>query len=261
ADARAPRGRIELGGACPGHPDHVVAIRREPTPLHACVAKGGFETLTMPAAELVDRHLVGAPVDEIHSVELVAADRRIDMSRAGAAWHLRAPSDRDVPADIGRSFVEAIANVEALRFVSVDPASVGLSPPRATARIVSPGGAAGADGGESDRIETLEIGAERPGASPGEGSVVHVRRVEDGAIAVVPASAAGALLPTDLALRPRKVFDVPARRFRAVRVEAPDRVQRVEREGEAPWELVEPTGRGLRADTGLVMDLAELVGS
>ena len=83
-----------------------------------------------------------------------------------------------------------------------------------------------------------------------------VRRREDGAVLMVPSDAVRALLPRDLALRGKKVWSESGRRVASLRVDSGKVTQRVERGGEG-WKLLEPTGKGLRADPGLCNDLAE----
>src|SRR5262249_58339772 len=86
--------------------------------------------------------------------------------------------------------------------------SLGLDPPRATVRVASLLG----EGGE--RIELVEVGAE-------QGGLVHVRRIEDGAFATVPAAAAAALFPDELSLRAHKVLDLRTEDFRGLRIAGP----------------------------------------
>lgn len=247
-DAAKPRGVIELGGACPTNADHVIAVRREPNPAAACVPKAILESLAVPVERLVDRRLVGAALDEITEIKLTEGDRKLEMARAGAGWHLRAPGDRQIPADVGRDFVERILAIEAMRFDPGSPA--GLTPPRGELRVVST--IPGAVTENSDRVETIRIGR-------AEGDIVHLQRVEDGAIATIPAAAASLLAPDDLALRPRRVFDVEARRFRSLRIERDGIVQRVARTESGGWRLIEPKGEGLNADIGLCSDVADLM--
>jgi hypothetical protein len=262
-DPGSKRAVLEIGGACPagaagGDPggardpggERVVAIRREPTRGAACVPASALEALTAPASELVDLAPVGAPLDEIVEVKLTEGDRRLELARADAEWHLRAPEDRRVPTEVGRALVQALVDVEATRVAGAGAA--GLDPPRATLRVVStPPGAAGAAG---ERVETIEIGAER-------GGVVHVRRLEDGAVLEVPAATAGALLPGELSLRPVQIFDFGGDRVTELRIRSGALVQRLRRTDGGAWALVEPTGEGLRADLGLASDAAEVLGT
>ncbi|AUX41354.1 hypothetical protein SOCE26_027650 [Sorangium cellulosum] len=258
SDPSAGRGVIDLGGPCPGKPDHVVALRREPTRAAACVPASALDPLTEEAPRFVDLALVGAPLDEVAEVKLAVGprgERSLELARAGSEWHLRAPEDRPVPTEAGRALVQAILDVRAARLLPAasDLAALGLDPPRATLRVVSTPAAAG-EGEPQERVETLEIGAEQAG-------VVHVRRIEDGALAALPAASAGALLPTEVSLRPVQVLDFPPDQVDALRIERAGLVQRLRRAEGGAWQLVEPRGEGLAADSGLAEELAELLGS
>ncbi|WP_437736558.1 DUF4340 domain-containing protein [Sorangium sp. So ce1335] len=261
-DPSAKPGVIDLGGACPDRPDHVVAVRREPTRAAACVPASALEPLTEEASRFVDLALVGAPLDEVAEVKLSVGERgeggpgSLELARAGNEWHLRAPQDRPVPTETGRALVQAILDVRATRLLPTasDPRALGLDPPRATLRVLSTPPESAGEGEPRERIETLEIGAEQAG-------VVHVRRLEDGAIAEIPAAAAGALLPSEISLRSMKVFDFTPDQVNALRVERPGLVQRLRRTGDGAWQLVEPTGEGLAADGALADELADLLGA
>jgi hypothetical protein len=252
---------LDVGGACPGRDDHVVVVRREPTRVSACVGKGAVEPLSTPVDALVDKRLVGAPIDEIAEVSLASGDRKLELARSGTGWRLRAPSDRELDGSTGRAFVEGLLRLAADRFVPPsEAASLGLGTPHATLRVRSTagGGAAPAadagldSGGPGERVEIVEIGAPTDKGLP-------VRRVEDGAVALLPRDAAQSLEPSDLALRPRKVIDEPARRIRSMRIDARGRVQRAVQVPDAGWRYVEPSG--VPIDQGLAGDLAGMIGS
>ncbi|WP_437680397.1 DUF4340 domain-containing protein [Sorangium sp. So ce131] len=255
SDPSAERGVIDLGGPCPGRPDHVVAVRRKPTRAAACVPASALDPLTEEASRFVDLALVGAPLDEVAEVKLSAGARALELARAGSEWHLRAPEDRPVPTEAGRALVQAILDVRAARLLPAasDLGALGLAPPRATLRVLSTPAAVG-EGEPRERVETLEIGAE-------QGGVVHVRRLEDGAVAALPAASAGALLPTEVSLRPVQVLDFAPDQVDALRIERAGLVQRLRRAAGGAWQLVEPRGEGLAADSGLAEELAELLGS
>jgi hypothetical protein len=242
-----PAAVIAIGGACPDDPDSVVVVRREPDAVVACTPAAGLATLSTPADAFVDRRVVGAESDEVTEVKMDAGDRKLELSRAGAGWHMRAPADRQVTPDEGRGFLDALLGVEAARFAEADEAA-GVSPPRGTLRVVSPLGLGAADAG-GDRVELVEIGAEGKQLTP-------VRRLEDGAVLMVESEAARALMPRDLALRGKQVWSATGRRVESLRIVAPKWTQRAERGGEG-WTLIEPAGKGLRADPGLCNDLAE----
>jgi hypothetical protein len=251
----APRGgkrvTIDLGGDCPGHTDDLVAVRREEggARVNACVAKGALAPLVAPAAEMVDRKLVGARADEVIDLKLEEGKKRIVIARSGAHWHEQEPVDRTVEPDVGRAFLERVLDVRGARFVTGEPGALGLDPPRAVVRVASVVGE-----GQKERLEQIEIGAE-------QGGFVHVRRVEDGAILAVPAEAAAALAPDELALRPKRVLDEPASSFQVIKVVGPRGTQRAERRADGAWRLVDPKGEGLVPDPGLLSELAEDVAS
>jgi hypothetical protein len=248
------RAVIDVGGACPGHDDLVVAIRREPSRISACVPESVLAPLGVPAEELVDLRPIAAAPDAVIEVKLTAGDKALELARKGTSWHMRAPSDRDVEAGLGRSFLEGLLSVKASNVAS-GGAGPGPSSPRATVRVVSTTEASSMDGGVSDdRAEVIEVFAE-------EGGVVLVRRQEDGALLSVPADRAASYFPSELSLRSREVISEPSKRFRALRVRAGEKTQRLRRTEEGGWELLEPTGKGLGADDALATELAERLGS
>ncbi|MFT3769815.1 MAG: DUF4340 domain-containing protein [Minicystis sp.] len=243
---------IDLGGACPGHDDDVIAIRRDDHGgrLSACVPRGALEMVGAPTNELVDRKLIGARVEEVIDLKLTSSATTVALARSGGQWHEQAPVDRVVEVDVGKAFLERLLEVSATKLGGGDPKALGLDPPRATVRVVSLVPASGADGGDAERTELIEVGAE-------QGGVVHVRRVEDGAVAEISAEAAAALLPNEITLRPRKVYEASFASCRALRIEAPGRVQRFERGADGSWSLVEPKGAGVVPDAALLSDLGD----
>ncbi|MEO7330994.1 MAG: DUF4340 domain-containing protein [Minicystis sp.] len=254
-DSSKKRAVIELGGSCPGHPDDVVAVRREPDRASACVAAGPLEALVRPASELVDRRLLAAPADEVVEIKLSGMGKTVELARKGPQWHLRAPEDRTLDAELGRGFLEDLLEIEADHLIAApDLKALGLEPPRGTVRMLSTAAASSQDGGVEERGEVLEIGAD-------QGEFLIVRRVEDGAVAAVRRERGARLFPDALALRPKKLFDESVQRVRALRVEGEGRTQRFERTASGAFTLVEPKGEGLIADLGLCTDLAQLVTS
>ena len=247
----APKVVIDVGGECPGHPDDVTAVRREEgsAPLAACVPRGALDELSLPAADLVDKHLVGARADEVIDVTLQQGSTTLALARSGAKWHQQSPSDRPIDPDVGRSFLERLLDVQATDLVPApaDLAALGLDPPRATVRVASVLGE-----GKEPRTERLEVGTPLAG-------VVHVRRVEDGMVATVSEAAAETLLPDEMALRSKKAVDLPASEIRSLRIVGPLGTQRFERRPEGTWALLEPQGEGLSPDAGQVSEILEKV--
>ena len=249
-DASKKRAVLDLGGPCPDRPDSVIALRIEPDRAAACVAAGLLDDLRAPAASLVDRRLVGATADQVTEVKIESAGRTVDLARQGPQWHLRAPEDRSVDADAGRAFLEGLLAVEGDSFAPREQHDA----PRATVRVIALVPTASADGGDDERVETLEVFPEHDG-------LVAVRRVEDGAVLLVPKDRAIALLPDVAALRSRKLFDEPLESVRALRVEGSGHVQRFLRDASGAFTLQEPRGEGLVADSVLAGDVAATLGS
>lgn len=243
---------IDVGGACPGHDDDLVAIRRgdRGARVSACVPRGALEGLTQPAPDLVDRRLVGARAEEVIDLKLASGPTTVAMARAGTGWHQQSPIDRAVDAATGKAFLERVTEASATKLIGGDPKSLGLDPPRATVRVVSLAASATADGGDAERVELIEIGADH-------GGVTYARRVEDGALAELDAAALASLLPSDVALRPRKIYAEPFARVRSIRVLSAARSQRMDRVADGSWIFAEPRGTGLKPDMSLVADVGD----
>ncbi len=246
---------LEVGGACPGHPDDVVAVRRAPgaAPVFACVPRAVEEGLALPAAELADRRLFGARPDEVADVKLQEGAATLALARTGAQWHEQTPVDRPVDPEVGRAFLERLLDVAGTALPvpvggTPTPPALGLDPPRATVRVVS-----GPGTGTDERVELVEVGAEVAGK-------VAVRRTEDGVVATVPAAEAAALFPDELALRAKKVLDIPTADFHSLTVTGPLGTQRFERREGGAWVLLEPQGEGLSPDAALLTELVDAVG-
>jgi hypothetical protein len=246
-DAADPRAVIELGGECPGHPEDAVAVRSEPGPRRsACVPKGVIEPLSTPRERLVDLHVCSLRADEIEEIMLSAEGKKLDVVRAGTAWHLRAPAEGSVDNDVGQAFAHTLHDLSAERIVTDRTADgVGLRTPRATAKITKAG--AGADGPN----ETIELGADAA-------EFVYARRLVDGAILELGRDASLALLPNGFALRSRKVIDHPLAQVTRVSVEGPAIHQVLRRASTGLWTMEDP--KSLTVDPGLAADVAEALG-
>jgi hypothetical protein len=256
-DDKAPKAVIEVGGACPGKDDQVVAVRREPTRTSACVPQAVMEALTEPASRYVDLSIVGARPDEMSELTITEGARTIEIARAGTGWHMRKPTDRKVSPEAGNALAETLASLDAAKIVSGAPKDLGLDPPRATLRVESSSPGFSADGGSIDRTEVVEVGA-------AQGDVVHVRRQEDGAILELAADKVRTLAPSEVVLRDAGVLDLPRDQVRGLAVIAatPEgtRAQRLTKTSSG-WSFTEPKIEGLSADSGLVEDVTSaLVG-
>jgi hypothetical protein len=243
---------IELGGACPGHADQVVAVRREPTRASACVSKDALDVLSTPASDFVDRHVVGAPLDEIVELEVTRGGDKLDMARKGTGFYLRVPTARDVDAEAGKAFTSAILDVK-LGALDVDASKCRMDAPVGTLRVVSSEPSAMPDGDSAERVELVDVG-------PDDHGTTCVRRREDGALGSLPTDAARALLPSELALRSHRVLDEPDKRFRSLRITSGPLVQALHRVDNGGWALDLPKAKGLAPDAGLASDVVAALG-
>ncbi len=250
-DAKQPKAVIEVGGACPGNADQVVAVRREPSRTSACVPKSVMETLEAPAAGYVDLGVMGAGADEVSELSITQDGKTIEIARSGTGWHMRKPADRKVSLAAGNDLVSGLAALAATKIVTGSPKELGLDPPRATLRAESSTPSVGADNAE--RVETIEIGAP-------QGDVVHARRLEDGVILEFPAAKVSALMPSEVLLRDAAVLDLPRDQLRVLTVQVTaggaSRTQRLTR-GAGGWAFAETKVPGLAPDVGFVDDIVD----
>ena len=254
---RDPKAVIEIGGACPGKEDQIVAVRREPTRSSACVPETVIEPLVKPAVEYVDLSVVGARPDEVNEVTIVEGSRTIEIARSGTGWHMRKPTDRKVGGDAGNGMLDALTALDGAKIVTGAPKDLGLDPPFATLRVTSASPTFGGDAGSVDRVESIEIGSAK-------GDTMHVRRLEDGAILELPADKLRVLSPSEVVLRDAAVLEIARTDLRELSVQSASpqgaRTQKFKR-AENVWTLVEPKIEGISADTGLVEEVADaLVG-
>jgi len=244
-DRAHPRAVIEVGGDCPGHPEDVVAVHREPAPRKsACVPKGVLDALGTPFERFVDLHLFSLRPDEMEQIALTAGDAKLEIVRSGTGWHQRAPSDGVVETEVGQGFARTMHDLQAQSIMSSAP---GESTRIGSATLTK------ADGGEEKRgSETIELG------SLDADGFVEARRVVDGARLRLTADTADALRPSGLALRSRKVVDESASHIRRVVIESPSMHQVFLRSSSGGFTLEEP--KALAVDAGLASDVADALG-
>lgn len=223
-DAAKGAAELVVGGACPGHPDDVVVLRRTPEKVAACAPKSVLGPLRLPASALVERRPIPLRADEIEELRLEwiadvdagAAPKAIDLARKGTTFHEREPVDHDLDAaeaDAATVLLQRIA--ESMAITTTKGGSEPFAPiARAKARF-----------GEEEHV--VEIG---PMVSDAR---VVMRRVSDGARLEVTPALARRFVPRKTALRSRQL--VPEGR----------RVSRVVLKCGVPQELVD-AGEGLR---------------
>ncbi len=238
-DKTRPPGELLLGGECPGHPEDVVMIRKAPTRESACVPRGALAGLSTPADALVDHRLFASRPDELEEVvlEAVPAGLTVELARKGRGWHQRKPSDRELSSSEIDAMNDLVTKLTRGEAITVSRATVPETP-RARVRVRR-----GSSGVEE--VVTLETGADR------------VRRGFDGAELQVPSALARRLVPSEIALRGRAVFEsaTGARAPTGLRIRCDD-VHETLAHG-AEWTMQEP--RGYAADALATADVVALV--
>jgi hypothetical protein len=199
-DANHPRVELLVGGPCPGNPDSVVAVRKTPSRMSVCVARGLSEALAIEDAALADTSPFFAHSDEIEEfrLESLTGEPRVEVARRGSGWHERAPQERDL--DSGQS--DAV-NVLAAALAGARASEV--RGPRATANVPTFSAKSrvtvSRTGGST--LEVVEL------AAPSEDGAAWARRLDDGALLHLPAVAARRLQPHVAALRTGSAWRTP----------------------------------------------------
>ena len=201
-DAARPRVRLVVGGNCPS-PDaalaaDVVVLRTEPARAAACVTRSLAEALAPAPDSLVDAGPFATHADEIEELTIEPAgdaSRRVDIARRGGGWHERAPAERDLgaaDADSADALVAALAGARALQVRWSEPGERLVARSRVT--LVRTG---------SESSEVVEV------AAPSAAGVALARRVDDGAVLVLPRALARRFEPHPIALEGADVWPSP----------------------------------------------------
>lgn len=93
-----------FGAPCPGAPLDVVVVRKDATPVYACVPGGLVGTFSRAENEYVDRGSFFARVDEVEEVVVHHEGGRVlDVARKGSGFVLRATEARELDSDASDS--------------------------------------------------------------------------------------------------------------------------------------------------------------
>lgn len=243
----APKGVVELGGACPKSENGVAAVRRAPDPVGACVPESVLPALQTPAEKLVDRGLFLARRDEVESLRLQYEGRELVLHRKESGFAMEKPEKADVPLEAGDRYLDALLSAEGT-----------LAAPETAAKTF--GKAQGlidltvlVEGETNVQHEVVEIG-ERDA----EGRLA-LRRKDDGAVLLLDREAGRAVSTSAVQLRGAEVMDFPVSRFQSAEVTALGVTQRFVREPSGQFRLEEP--RGFEHDAAALVDLVEQLGT
>jgi len=242
-DQKSPVGVVEVGGQCPDEGSDVVALRRKPDRVAACVPKTVLSGLTTPADALVDRTLFWMRPDEVEGFEVVEGDARLAMDRKETGFVLRAPHEGEVDAEAGNGRLEAIVHATGTLVEAPDPKKLGLDPPHGHVVVRS---AAADDSKVAEETVLL--------ASPAADGTVYVEREHDHAVLALGREAARALVADSALVRDRSILDVPIADVTRVEVGTTPR-QVVERRESGTLTLTSPPG--FKVDGALALELCD----
>lgn len=230
-DTSRPKSVIEVGGVCPKSENDVVALRREPEPVAACVPRSVLPGLDTPVAELVDTELFSLRKDEVESLLIVRGGSKLDLERKDAGFVLRSPVKAQVELETGNRRINAIVRARGEIVVGAKLAELGLDPPEGKITIRSP-----AESDEKVVEEVLELG------KPDAGGKLPVRRQSDGIVLNVDVESARALAADSTLVRSLKIFDFAPSDFRQLEVRGRAVNQKLRREAGGQMLLEEPKG-------------------
>ncbi|MGZ3423035.1 MAG: DUF4340 domain-containing protein [Polyangiales bacterium] len=256
---------IAFGGACPVDPTLVVAQARGTATETGCIHPTIADRLKWPAEKYVDPHAFGlihgnmtVKTSEIESVVVESAGKKVlDAERRSDGLHVRVPSEAQVDKNPTDTYLARLASIAGTVVQSPDLAALGLASPagKVTIRRLVEARAVG-DAGQEVWEQVVEIGT--PNLAE---KVVHLRRVDDGAVLRVALELADPILAgAARSLRSEVLLPLNAESITRVNVH-PD--------GDFPWELHKsgsvwdlktPTGLGTDPSTAnaIATDLATL---
>jgi hypothetical protein len=256
---------VAFGGACPVDSALVVAQARGDRLDTGCVHPTVTDRLKWPSEKYVDEHAfaliagaMSAKISEIESVVVESAGKKVlEAERRSDGLHLRVPNDEQVEKGPTESYLGRLAGVAGSIVKSPDLKALGLDPPagKATIRRLVESRNVG-DAGQESWEQVVEIGTPDPVAK-----VVHVRRLDDGAVLRVPLELADPILPSAArSLRSNVLVALSAESITRVSAHpAGDQAWELKKSGSA-WSLESPKGLGTDPSTAnaLATDLATL---
>jgi hypothetical protein len=240
-----PKGVVHVGGSCPKSENDVVAVRKEPDPIAACVPKSVLPGLTTPAEALVDKSLFTLRKDEVESLLAQRGTRKLELERKENGFTLRAPVKAEVELDVGNGHIENILRARGKIVEKPDLKKLGLDPPRGHVTLKS-----AAESESAVVEETIELGS-------GE----HVRRKLDGAVLEIDRETARLIEPDETLLRKRRLLDFAPSEFRSADITSKTQKlhQRVLREPSGAFTLELP--KDFSHDASLATTLVDVLGS
>jgi hypothetical protein len=245
-DPKRPVGIVEVGGKCPGSEGDVVALRRKPDRIAACVPRTVLSGFTTEADALVDRTLFWMRPDEVEGFEVKRGEARLALDRKENGFVMRAPEEGNVDAEAGNGRLEAILRATG-PLVSAPDEKLGLAEPFGRVAVKS---AAADDSKIREEVVTFSVS--------GADGTVYAKRQQDGAVVELGREAARALVADGVLVRSRTLIDAPIADVARIEVDGALH-QIVERSESGTFTIVAPAG--FRADGTLALELSDALRS
>lgn len=239
----SPVGVVVVGGVCPGNENEVVALRKQPEQVAACVPKGVLAGLTIPADSLIDRTLFWVRPDEVEGFDLEQGGARLSLDRKESGFVMRAPREAPVDAEAGNGRLESILRATGVVVAAPDKKLLGLDPPRGKVVMRT---IADQDVKATEEVVTI--------SAPAADGRVYAERAQDGVVLELGREAARGLVADASLVRSRTVLDVPLADVARVEVDGSP-TQIVERSESGVLTLISPTG--FQIDAGLGLELCD----
>ncbi len=87
--------RLQLGAACPGQEEWVVAVRAAPDSVSGCVSGSLSEDLQAAAALSVEQHLFALHADEVEAMTLKRGEASLALLRSATGYRMTSPAQGD----------------------------------------------------------------------------------------------------------------------------------------------------------------------
>lgn len=247
-DPKEPAGVLAVGGKCPTSKSDVVAIRRSPNPVAACVPSSVMSDLETPAADLVDHGLFTVHEDEVESLRIESGGQKLSLDRKGSGFLMRAPRRGDVTLDAGNQRLDQILSARGHIVPNPDLKKLGLAPPRGKVTITT-----AAPDQAHVVTETVLVSA------PKADGKVYAERKADGTVLLLPRDAARALTADASLVRSHAILSFTADNFRSLDVRLGSVHEHLVRKGSDVYALTAP--KGFSVDPGLATDLVDALGT
>jgi hypothetical protein len=244
-DDGAAKEELELGGACPGAPEEIVAIVRAPHVRAACVHADVLAPLSIEAAALDDHYPFSARKDEVEALTIERDGKKLVLERQGTSFLLRAPAEANVPLDAGNGRVDGVVRAQTEPVAHPDPKSLGFEPPHGlvVVRVIGDD-----DKAHEERVELGKTAAD---------GTLYLRRTDDGRVLALGREAARAFVVDTTLLRSSKVLDFALSSLVELELSAPE--HQLVRRVSSGFELALPPG--FEDDGELTTDAVLALGS